>query len=111
MHLQQGVVRLSREAVWFTSVYTSLRETLIVVQGGIIRKKWDIIGYIFTCLMVFCLYKSLRSSVGSQELLSSGLGVSVSISLACKPQDFILEFWTQADRPFAFTAVEVTRTS
>ena len=62
-------------------------------------------------LMGFHLNKSLRSSTGSQEQLSSGFRVSVPISPSCKPQGFILELWTQADRPFTFTAVEVTRTT
>ena len=46
-----------------------------------------------------------------KELLSSGFGVSVPVSPSCSPQGFILELWTQADRPFTFTAVEVTRTT
>ena len=43
MQIQQGLVRLSREAVWFASVYASFRERLIAIQGDMIRKGKNII--------------------------------------------------------------------
>jgi len=43
MQIQQGLVRLSREAVWFASIYASFRERLIAIQGDRIRKRKNII--------------------------------------------------------------------
>ena len=43
MLIQQGLVRVSQEAVWFASIYASFRERLIAIQGGMIRKRWNII--------------------------------------------------------------------
>ena len=46
MQIQQGLVSLSWEAVWFASVYVSFRERLIVVWGDMIWKRRNIIGCI-----------------------------------------------------------------
>ena len=50
MQIQQGLIRLSREAVWFASVYASFRERLIAIQGDMIRNRKNIIWCIFTYL-------------------------------------------------------------
>ena len=44
MLIQQGLVRVSQEAVWFASIYASFRERLIVIQGDLIWKRRNIIG-------------------------------------------------------------------
>ena len=71
MQIQQELVSLSWEAVWFASIYASFRERLIVIQGNMIRKRKNIIYDAFYLsegeLMGFHLNKSLRSSTGSQE--------------------------------------------
>ena len=63
MQIQQGAVTLSQEAVWFSSIYASLREKLIAVQEGMIRKRRNVIRCIDLPegdLMVFHVNSSLQ---------------------------------------------------
>ena len=67
MQIQQGAVTLSQEAVWFSSVYASLREKLIAVQEGMIRKRRNIIRCIDLPERFDGVSPEQQSSTGSQE--------------------------------------------